>query len=337
MATILIELTNQCNLNCRHCFDNRHGGHDEIQLTIVENILSRASYHGFDTMVFTGGEPTLHRYFAQIVRRTCDAGYQFGFVSNGQNFLSIYPSIKPFLDQLQTITFSLDGPTPDSHARLRGNGTFKNLMKALSVCTVREIPFSINSVVTAQNINEIEQLVEITQQLGSSGTRFGCLMLTPAAIDHGLALSPEDIKAVAEKIERLRDNNPYPIAMGPGFYTLDLFPCTPLYLTELTIDLSGRMALCCHLPDHGFSLLHQDLQLDLNRLEFDDALVAWKSAVSEYRSAKKIYFGQHAGEITEHLPCWFCQSYSGQAGWLKGYKNSPWFRFVKENNYLGRL
>ena len=64
MATILIELTNQCNLNCRHCFDNRHGGHDEIQLPLVEKILSRASYHGFDTVVFTGGEPTLHSHFA---------------------------------------------------------------------------------------------------------------------------------------------------------------------------------------------------------------------------------------------------------------------------------
>ncbi|MBC2711364.1 MAG: radical SAM protein [Desulfosarcina sp.] len=336
MATLLIELTNRCNLNCRHCFDQRHGGHDDIRLPVIEKIIGRAGEHDFDTIVFTGGEPTLHRQFPQIVRRVYEAGYRFGFVSNGQNFQKIYPQIKFFLDRLETITFSLDGVTPESHDSLRGDGTFTNLLKAISICVAKEIPFTFNSVLTAHNIHEIELLAGLAQQLGSGGVRFGQLMLTPAAMDHGLALTPDMINTVADKIEKLKESHTYPIGMGPGFYTALLFPCASLQMAELTITHSGHLALCCHLPDHGSALLHQDSQLDLNHVEFEEAFATWQGAVQSYRSTKKIYFNNRGKGFAEHLPCWFCQSYSNQVNWLKAYANTHWFRFIEENNFLGR-
>jgi len=335
MAYLLIELTNQCNLNCRHCFDNRHGGYDEIPLPVVEKITRQASQHGFDTIVFTGGEPTLHRYFPQIVRCVYEAGYTFGFVSNGQNFIQVYPQIKPFLDRLETITFSLDGATPNSHERLRGHGAFTNLLKALSVCMAKSIPFTFNSVLTTYNRHEIQPLVDLAQQLGSSGVRFGQLMLTPAAMDHKLAISPNMLKTAADKVELLKESCTYPIGMGPGFYTASMFPCASLQLSEVTITCSGHMVLCCHLPDYGRSLLGHDSQLDLNHVEFEEALATWKRAVKDYRSTKTEYFNERCKGVSEHLPCWFCHSYSGQANWLKTYTNTPWSRFITEDNLLG--
>lgn len=335
METVLIELTNRCNLNCRHCFDQRHGGDDEIQPSILEKVITHAGNHGFDTIVFTGGEPTLHRSFPHIVRDVYAAGYRFGFVSNGQNFLTVYPQIRPFLDRLETITFSLDGATPDSHARLRGDGTFTNLMKAISVCVAKDLPFTFNSVVSDHNLHEIEQLADLAQQLGSGGVRFGQLMLTPTAMNHGLALTPNLIKAVAEKIEKLQNSQTYPLGMGPGFYTASLFPCAPLRLSELTITRSGHLSLCCQLPDHGQTLLSNDSQLDLNQVDFDVAFATWRSAVQNYRAIKKTFFIEHSKGIAEHLPCWFCQSYSGQVDWLKDFTSTPWSRFVKNHNLLG--
>lgn len=305
-------------------------------MPVIKKIIRRASDHGFDTIVFTGGEPTLHTRFPQIIRLVYEAGYRFGFVSNGQNFLTIYPLIKPFVDQLETITFSLDGATPDSHGRLRGDEAFINLMKAVSVCVAKGLPFTLNCVVTKHNVHEIEQLADLAQQLGSSGLRFGQLILTPGSIDHGLVLPPETINVVANKIEKLQKKYTYPIGMGPGFMNASLFPCAPLQMAELTITLSGYLALCCHLQDYGSSLLQKDLQLDLNHVDFDQALVCWQSAVNNYRSVKESYFMDRCNGFAEHLPCWFCQSYSGQVDWLKAYADTQWSRFVEENNFLGR-
>ncbi len=335
MANLLIELTNRCNLTCRHCFDQRHGGQNEIPLSVVEKTIWFAGEHGFDTISFTGGEPTLHSQFQQIVRRVYEAGYKYSFVSNGQNFPSVYLQIKPFLDQLQTITFSLDGATPYSHACLRGDGTFTNLMRAVSFCVAKEIPFAFNSVVTAHNNHEIEQLVNLAQKLGSSGIRFGRLMLTPSAMKHGLALAPDMIKIVAEMIEQLKSDGTFPVYLGPGFYSASLFPCASLQLSELTITSAGHLALCCHLSDHGRSLLNQDSHLDLNHVDFQGAYINWQDAVRNYRSEKTRYFRMHGNGYAEHLPCWFCQSYSGQVKWLKDYTNNPWSRFVEEHNFIG--
>ena len=336
MVTLLVELTDKCNLTCRHCFDRRHGGHSEIRFSILKKIIAGAGEHGFETITFTGGEPTLHSHFPQIVQCVYEAGYKYGFVSNGQNFPSIYPQIKPFLDQLQTVTFSLDGATPNSHACLRGDGTFTNLMKAVSICVAKDIPFTFNCVVAAHNAQEIETLIELAQGLGSNGVRFGQLMLTPSAIKHGLALTPDMIQTIAKRIEQNQSGGAYPIYLGPGFLSNALFPCVALQLSELTITCSGHLALCCHLPDYGRSLLNSDTQLDLNRVNFEEAFKTWQNAVHVYRSKKAKYFDEHGKGSTAHLPCWFCQAFSGQLNWLRKYKTSNWSRFVEERNFMGR-
>ena len=336
MVTLLIELTNRCNLNCRHCYDDRHGGHDEIQWPVMEKILGRAGANGFDTIVLTGGEPTLHSQFPRIVRRVYEAGYKFGFVSNGQNFPAIYPQLKPFVDRLETVTFSLEGAVAASHDRLRGRGTFVNLLKAVSVCVAKDIRFTFNTVLTARTVREIKPLTNLARQLGSDGIRFGQLMLTPVAMDHGLAVSPRMIKAAADQIDELNASSAFPIGRGPGFYTASLFPCAALQLNELTVTCSGHLALCCHLPDHGDRLLRHDPQLDLNTTEFEAAYQTWKTMLQGYKSSKANYFHENRKGGIEHLPCWFCQRRSGQLNWLKNHADTPWSCFVAERNLLGR-
>ncbi len=91
MPSILIELTNRCNLSCKHCLDGRHGGEGgDLKMEIIEKILQSARAHGFDDLSFTGGEPTLHPRFIEILTMAYEAGYKFGFVTNGWNFTKIY-------------------------------------------------------------------------------------------------------------------------------------------------------------------------------------------------------------------------------------------------------
>ena len=74
MARIVIELTNRCNLRCQHCFSGRHGGRDDLPLELLQDVLDEAKTHGFDHLTFTGGDPTIHPHFTEVLRRTFEAG-----------------------------------------------------------------------------------------------------------------------------------------------------------------------------------------------------------------------------------------------------------------------
>ena len=69
MPRIVIELTNRCNLSCGHCFDERHAATGDLPLTVLEKVLREGKSCGIEQVSFTGGEPTIHRRFKEIIER----------------------------------------------------------------------------------------------------------------------------------------------------------------------------------------------------------------------------------------------------------------------------
>ena len=86
LPRIVIELTNRCNLSCGHCFDERHAATGDLSLAVLEKVLREGKSCGIEQVSFTGGEPTIHRRFREIIERVAEAGYPFSFVSNGTTF-----------------------------------------------------------------------------------------------------------------------------------------------------------------------------------------------------------------------------------------------------------
>ena len=90
VSRLVVELTNRCNLRCAHCYGERHAATGELSLELFEKVLREGKDCGIDHLSFTGGEPTMHALFSEIVRRVDEAGYTFGFVSNGSTLPRIY-------------------------------------------------------------------------------------------------------------------------------------------------------------------------------------------------------------------------------------------------------
>ena len=123
MARIIVELTNRCNLRCRHCFDERHAATGDLSMVVVDRLLDESHGCGIDHLCFTGGEPSLHRRFDEIVSRASEAGYSFSFVSNGVNFGRLAPLLLRHRGAFRGVTFSLDGAREPTHDRMRGQGS----------------------------------------------------------------------------------------------------------------------------------------------------------------------------------------------------------------------
>jgi MoaA/NifB/PqqE/SkfB family radical SAM enzyme len=304
---------------------NRKSGDGDLRLEILEKILHSACDHGIRQLSFTGGEPTVHPRFGEIIKMTYEAGYSFGFVSNGWNFNTIYEKVIPFREKLAGITFSLDGAREKTHDRLRGNGSFRKLMSAVSICVAKEIPFTFNSLITSNNREELGEIADLAGKLGSRGLRFGHLMPTPHMMEAGLELSAEEQKRVDTAVLNLDKKIHMPVIMAPGYYTKKLFPCAALKMQEINIDCRGQVSMCCHLSGYGNGERDGDVIADLNDVEFSDAHALFAQDNKKFCQAKRDYFSGDAIMDSDYFPCWFCLKYFRKLDWLKNYPESTWY------------
>ena len=306
MAHIVIELTNRCNLRCRHCFSGRHGKNDELLMGVFEKLLTEAKPNGFNEISFTGGEPSTHRQFSEIMKKTAEAGYTFGFVSNGWNFPKLYKKILHYREQFQGVTFSMDGASESSHDELRGNGSYRRLLSAFSICVAKEIPFAINTVLTKINQHEVDAMVELASAFGSSGIRFGHFIPTGRTESDGLSLSSEERYAVEDRVFRLQTKAAIPVVFAPGYYTRELFACGPLQEDEINVDHEGNVSLCCHLSGYGPSVTNLDVVGSLCSISFREAVARMNVLVDALKHDK---IAQHkTGNFTDddYNPCAYC-------------------------------
>jgi MoaA/NifB/PqqE/SkfB family radical SAM enzyme len=319
MTGIVVELTNYCNLSCKHCFDKRHSAGGYLNIGTLERILQNAKRHGFDHIALTGGEPTLHPEFQKILEMVLRAGYEVGFVTNGWNFIDIYKQMTEALFKVSVINFSLDGAKESTHDALRCQGSFRRVMQAASICTVKDIHFTFNTVITSQNYAEIEAFVELSTKLGSRGIRFGYLMPTQQSLAENLVLDQARLIDIQAEIIKLQDNSKIPIILAPGFYTHNLFPCTPLQKTEFNIDWRGNVTICCHLSGYGNGSSIKDVIGNLNELSFEKAKTRLNHLVDHLHKDKIAHHDSPLFKETDYFPCWYCINYFDKVDGLKNF------------------
>jgi radical SAM protein with 4Fe4S-binding SPASM domain len=103
-----VELTRACNLRCPHCFVEA-GAPREVEMSTerILRLLEEWAEMGVFSVVITGGEPSIHPDFLQIVRYAYDLGFTVAIASNGM------PLSNKMLEEIPRddviISVSLDG------------------------------------------------------------------------------------------------------------------------------------------------------------------------------------------------------------------------------------
>jgi MoaA/NifB/PqqE/SkfB family radical SAM enzyme len=150
----MVNVTNRCNLECKHCFVFREGNPNQRvgemkQARVLSELKRLKEQHGLSFMLWMGGEPMLRW-------RTLEKGVRL-FQRNTITTNGTVP-LKDFgLSVLYVI--SLDGPR-DVNDEVRGEGVFDRVMK-----NVAAIPdgfqsrVTVQSVVHRQNQDRLEELV----------------------------------------------------------------------------------------------------------------------------------------------------------------------------------
>jgi MoaA/NifB/PqqE/SkfB family radical SAM enzyme len=267
-------LTNRCNFSCVHCIRSEDGPHDDLPVTIVNKVLTEVqAYQPISLVAFTGGEPTLHPQFAEIVELVATHGYRVTFVTNGWNFPQTFVKIQAWKSALETVSFSLDGASETTHDTLRRQpGSFRRLMQAISLCHVHGIPVHLNMVVTRANRTELEAMAILASRLGCAALGYGHCQPTPDALAADLVLNARERRDVEMEIAALQQMLTMPIVLAGDHYTAARFAqCSQLQMQEFNIDYRGYLTACCTLSNYRGGTPETDLLADLQTVSFVEA------------------------------------------------------------------
>jgi MoaA/NifB/PqqE/SkfB family radical SAM enzyme len=198
----MVNITNKCNLRCKHCFVFREGNPNEPRKemdskTMLEKLEQLQKRHQIQTMVWMGGEPLLR---PDVLREGLKFFPRNHVTTNGTIDLIELPNC--------IYVISIDGP-PEFSDAIRGDGVFDRVMNMLSRVPETFGPTVMSQcVVTKTNEDALEALVECLIPTRIEGLTFS--FYVPRAEDDSEltwgSLERRD-KAVHETL-RLKDKYP---------------------------------------------------------------------------------------------------------------------------------
>jgi MoaA/NifB/PqqE/SkfB family radical SAM enzyme len=321
-----IELTNICNLHCSYCLRDEEALYkmsaNYFQPALLERIVREAREAiAIERVTFTGGEPSLHPQFSQILSFVCSAGLQVSFVTNGWNFEKLWPSVHAARDSISHVAFSIDGITAAEHDGWRGAGSFVRLIKAFSRCHRAGLPFAIKIGIRRDTVPQLERIAIFAARMGASALNFSHLLPTSHEVEDQSALSLEERALAEQEIASLARIFKMKIGIDVGYYNIGgAAPCAPLEGRSCNVDYRGRLTLCCNLSGFRGAGAEEDVAADLNNVSFAEGYarlrrIAELQMQKRAQALEKLAATNQQADLYTGSPCLFC---------LQSFHKIPW-------------
>lgn len=237
---IELSLTDRCNFNCVWCSDKniRSRINGDIKLGTLKKLFADLKQGGTKGIVIEGGgEPTIHKNFADIVNLANSLGFGIGLITNGSIEIE-----RDIADNLEWIRVSLDASNPEEQKLLKNTDTFEKVISNIKRLCSSKATIGVGYVVTSKNIEDIEFLI---LRLRNIGVRY--IQFRPV-IDH----EDLDTNVDLSYLKRYQNSKFYVIADGMHQNLIDgndNLPCIAHSLTSV-IASDGSVYLCGRLNIH---------------------------------------------------------------------------------------
>ncbi len=170
-AYAFFEITEACNLRCRHC-EADAGRVDPAQLTTDEalDVAAQLAAAGCRQVNLTGGEPLVRGDWERIARRFADLGVEVTLATNG-TLLDEVTIERLLAAGVRNVAVSLDGDR-ERHDALRSapgasGSPFDRAVKALSLLAASPLRTAIVTVVHRGNVEALPAVHALAKELGA--------------------------------------------------------------------------------------------------------------------------------------------------------------------------
>jgi len=278
---LYVYVTDRCNCACKHCWivPDPNASKDDpkhfLALDVFEAAALEAKPLGLRSVKWTGGEPTIHPQFAELLALQKEHGLNGRVETNG---LEITAELARALKDsgVSHISVSLDGSRPETHDTIRGvSGAHRRALRGVKYLT--EVGYKPQLIMTLmrENIGELESLLDLAQEVGAGSVKLNIVQPTLRGEDlhsSGGTLSIHELVDLNRRVDQeLRPRYKFrifydiPMAFRPLKRILDGDACSICgIMTILGLLADGSYALCGigeNLPEMVFGRAgHGDLE-----------------------------------------------------------------------------
>ena len=169
-TTVNLELTELCNVKCRHCYNfwrDESIGHETISSTKLKDLIKKLADAGVFHIILTGGEPFANYSLLRDAVK---------FISNNKMTMSLNSNLmivtKEKLQELRSL--GLDHiltslPSPDFKINdyiMNQKGSLEKIISGIKLTRESDIRVSVNMVITRQTKNQVYEAGKLVSSLG---------------------------------------------------------------------------------------------------------------------------------------------------------------------------
>ena len=201
---VIWEITDRCNLACKHCFSaTRQSAADQLDTDQVKRVIDLLVDQKIFHINFSGGEPLLREDLAEIFRHASQKNVSMDISTNG---ILVTPETIRLLKEsgISSVQVSVDG-LEQTHDLLRGMaGAFHRTWETIRLFVKTGLSVAVSTTVNKTNLNEIGSIIDLTVQSGAAV--FKTTLFVP--IGRGLSnrgelvLERDDVRKLAEIMKR---------------------------------------------------------------------------------------------------------------------------------------
>ncbi len=165
-SNLFFHILTNCNLSCSHCYINKEQhGTNTLDIDTIEAWLTLFAENASSTnLIYLGGEPTLHPDLSLAVKAAKKIGFKSITIdTNGYLFHDILNQIS--CNDIDFLSFSLDGATRKTNDAIRGKGSFDKVMEGLGQARAKNFSCSMIYTVSDKNIHELELMPHLVRDL----------------------------------------------------------------------------------------------------------------------------------------------------------------------------
>lgn len=204
LLNVFYDLTDHCNLRCRHCFVGGRGQlPDELDTESAVRVVRELAAMHPARVTLTGGEPLLRPDFLEIA--SCAASFRkkgIGYLKLTTNGTLMTPALAERAAELfDQVNVSIDG-LAKNHDYLRGTGTFAKAIRGIRHLVSCGADPKVSITITGQNVEEIPDLLRYLH----SDEQVNRVNLRPlwrrgrASSEQSLSPSPAELSALLKAL-----------------------------------------------------------------------------------------------------------------------------------------
>ena len=290
VSTIYVELTSICNSSCPGCgsFSVLSGSREPLGADAWRTIIEQLISLGVELRV-TGGEPTLHPEFEDIINYIDTNSIPFALFTNarwGDPVRTI--TFLGSLDHLECLLVSVHGAEPATHEAFTATpGSLEETLTNVRLATAAGLDVNSSTVITHQNYKQLPEIFTLARSTGIERHTLSRYFGPPLP---GIEASEAELAYAVRSVETMRSNGYGPkngqdtIHFGgpiPRCFVNNSSNGCMAGFAHAAIDCWGNLKPCSHLSISAGNLLEEDFE------------TLWRSPVME--DWRKAYLAQCDG------------------------------------------